>query len=72
MDSDSAENWVIVCGSEHAGHVVRRSEAIARIQVTDGGLYRWQLLADRRTEGVAPTAVTAAAEARAAWRARRA
>ena len=61
----------MVRAREHTGHVVRRSEAIASIRFTDGGMYRWELLADRGMSGLAASAVRAADEARAAWRSRR-
>ena len=58
----------MVKASERTGHVVRRSEAIARIRYTDGGLYHWELLGVGGVSGVASTKVQAANEARTAWR----
>ena len=68
MESDGAERWVMVRARECTGHVVRRSEPIARIRHTDGALYHWELLGVGGISGVAPTRVLAANEARTAWR----
>ena len=72
MESDGDERWVMVRRRGLQDHVVRRSEAIASIRFTHGGMYRWELLADRRMSGLAASAARAADEARAAWRSRRA
>jgi hypothetical protein len=64
MGPDDAEWWVMVKAHERLGHVVRRSEAIARIRHTDGGRYHWELLGVGGVSGVAPTRVLAANEAR--------
>ena len=70
MGSDDDERWVMAKGRDRAGHVVRRSEAIARIRVTDGGLYHWQLLGAPHAYGTTHTAAQAANAAREAWRGR--
>lgn len=59
----------MVPARRRAGRIVRRSEAIAHVKITCGGLYEWVLLDAPGTRGVTYCERRAAEEAREAWRA---
>ena len=66
MESDDVERWVIV-GRGRDSRTVRRSETIARIRLTEGGLYQWRLLTYPDAYGTRCTVEDAAKAARQAW-----